>query len=734
MARPFAVIGLTLFFVMAVLLTLGVSAAVALGIGAGCLIAGLCAAVFRRRIGGKLPAVVLLTAAVAAALLAGTQLLRVRPAEAFAGQRAEVEALLTEEPEERYGKQYVSARILTVNEAPVDLQARLSLPIGTGARPYDRIRATVMFYLPGEGAEDRLTSYRAQGVYLAAYADRSGVTVLPREENAHRLAVGVISLRAWMRSALFRMLPNRYGRIAQAMILGEKHALTDADYAAFRLAGMLHLLCVSGLHLSIWTLVLRRVLRRLRVPPRVSAVLCMAFVLIFMGMTGFSYSVVRAGLMMLLYFAAELFLMERDGLNSFGFALTGLVLWQPYCVLHVGLLLSALSTLGLILEQMATPVARGFLEARGFHLPRLLRPVAQMLCASAAVFVFTLPVMLYVYGGVSGAMFLSNLVAAPVAGAAILLTATGAVVFSAGWPYLNLPGLLGGLLLKYLSRAAHTISALPHLSVCLPLDASCLLLAVLFLTLAVALTLASVRPKTLPWTSLLLCAVLLAGLVGGGLISRNETRLRVLDVGNGTAVLLTSRNRNYLIGAGGSARNGASEIRQAVQREGGRLRALLLPDVDETDSAYALELAQQFSPTVIADRLPYGFELFALPQTPFAGDYADGVVTLRMLRQEETQAVLIRTPDLTALICFDPLDRLPAEAGEAPVLVFRGDYPAGLSPSAVRFAAVNAENLRGVLLQSELQAQGIPAAATAECGDLLIRARNGKISVCRDSF
>ncbi|MBQ6267480.1 MAG: ComEC/Rec2 family competence protein [Clostridia bacterium] len=732
MARPFAVIGLNLFFVMAVLLTLGVSAAAALGIGVGCLAAGLCAVAVRRRIGGKLPAVLLLTAAVAALLLAGTQLLRVRPAEAFAGQSAEVEALLTGEPEARYGKQYVSARILTVNETPVDLQARLTLPIGTGARPYDRIRAAVTFYLPGEGTEDRLVSYRSQGVYLAAYTDRSGVTVLPREGHAHRLAVGVISLRAWLRSALFRMLPNRYGRIAQAMILGEKDALTDADYAAFRLAGMLHLLCVSGLHLSIWTLVLRRVLERLYVPPRLCTVLCMAFVLLFMGMTGFSYSVVRAGLMMLLYFAAELFLMQRDALNSLGFALTGLVLWQPYCVLHVGLLLSALSTLGLILEQMATPVMRDFLAARGFRLPRLLRPPAQMLCASAAVFVFTLPVMLYVYGGVNGAMFLSNLLAAPVAGAAILLTATGAVIFSAGWPYLNLPGLLGGLLLKYLSRAAHVISELPHLSVRLSQEASCLLLAVLFVILAVSLTLASVRLKTLRWSSLVFCVVLLVGLIGGGLIGRSETRLRVLDVGNGTAVLLSSRNRNYLIGAGGSTMTGASDIRQAVQREGGQLRALLLPDVAETDSAYALELAQQFSPTVIADRLPYGFELFALPQTPFAGVYADGDVVLQILRIEDTHAVLVRTPDLSALICFDPLDRLPAEAGDASVLVFRGDYPAGLSPEGVRFAAVNAENLRGVLLQSELQAQGIPAAATAECGDLLIRARNGKISVCRD--
>ncbi|MBR2731951.1 MAG: ComEC/Rec2 family competence protein [Clostridia bacterium] len=732
MSRPFAVIGLTVFFVSALLLTLDVSFTATVVIGAGCLAAGLAALAFCRRGGEKQLSLLLLTAAFAAFLIAGTQALRVRPAEAFADQKAEVEALLTGEAQERFGKHYVSARILTVNGAQVDLPARLTLPIGSGARPYDRVRATVNFYLPGEGEADRLVSYRSQGIFLAAYTDRSGVEVLPRAADSHRLAVSVISLRAWLRSALFRMLPNRFGRIAQAMILGEKDALADADYADFKLSGMLHLLCVSGLHLSIWSMAIRRLLLHLRVPPRVCAGICMLLVVLFMGLTGFSYSTVRAGLMLLLYFAAELFLMERDALNSFGFALTGLVLWQPYCVLHVGLLLSALSALGLILEQMALPTVRENLQAHGIRIPRLLRSPLRMLLATGVVFLFTLPVMLYVYGGVSGAMFLSNLVAAPVAGGAIVLTALGAAVFSAGWPFLNLPGFLGGLLLKYLSFAAHSIAGMPHLSVCLPRDGSCLLLAALFLTLAAGLVAAAFRPRVIRRAALAFGVVLLAGLIGGGVFSRSETRLRVLDVGNGTAVLLTCRSRNYLIGAGGSARNGASEIRQAVQREGGRLHALLLPAVEETNSAYALEIAQQYAPTVIADKLPYGLELFDLPRASLSAPFSDGDVTLQPRRIGESYAVLVKAPDLTALICFDPIDRLPSEAAHADLFVFRGDYPAALDPSAVDYAVVNAENLRGVLLQTELRAHGIDAAATAECGDLLIRARDGALTVSRE--
>ena len=733
MARPFAVIGLTLFFVTAVLLKLAVSLAALVGFGVGCLAVGLFALLRSRHGGSKLTTVVLLTAAVAAGLLAGTQFLRVQPAEAFAGQKAEVEALLTGEPEEYNGKQYVSVRIMTVNEMPADLQARLSLPLGVGARPYDSIRLTAVFYLPGEKDEDRLISYRSQGVFLAAYADRSGeITVLPRAADSHRLAVSVIAVRAWMRSALFRMLPNRYGRVAQAMILGEKSALSDADYMDFKLAGMLHLLCVSGLHLSIWAMALRRLLLHLRVPPRICAVLCILFVFLFLGVTGFSYSAVRAGLMLLLYFAAELFYLERDALNSFGFALTCLVLWQPYCVLNVGLLLSALSTLGLILEQMALPAVREFLSGHGIRIPRFLRAPAQMFCATAAVFVFTLPVMLTVYGGVNGAMFLSNLLAAPVAGGAIMLTMLGAILFCAGWPFLNLPGLLGGLLLKYLTFAAHRIAGLPHLSVQLSQEASAFLLFLLLLLLVCAVVIAVHHPHTLRFSVPILAAVLAAGLIAGGLSGRSETRLRVLDVGDGTAVLLTYRDGNYLIGAGGSAPNGVSGIRRAVQREGNRLRALLLPDAADPYSAYALEVVQQFSPTVIADRLPYGLTLFPFSQLPLSADYTDGDVALRTIRVDESEAVLAKTPDLTALICFDPVDRLPTEAADAQLLVLRGDSPPDLSPSAAQCVALNAEDPRGVAQQTVPNECAASVVATADCGDLLIRAKNGELSVCSE--
>lgn len=730
MARPVAVIGLTLFFAMAVLVTLGVPAAALFAFGGICLAGGAAVCLIPQLRRGKWAPVLLLSAAAACLLLALTQQLRVRPAEAFAGRTVQAEVLLTDEGELRNGVRYVPANAVRINGARVHLPMRLTLPQGIEAQPYDTVRAEVTFYLPGGDDADRLTSFRSEGIFLAGYAKDANLAVLPRQ-SGHRLALAVIHLRMWLRSALFRMLPNTYGKIADAMILGEKHALPEDVYAQFRQSGLLHLLCVSGLHLSIWTLTLQRLLRRLRVPVRIAAAVLMAWTLLYMALTGFSYSVVRSGVMMLLFLLGEFLALEKDSLNSLGAALLVIALLQPYAVVNVGLLMSALSTLGLILEQrFAAPALHHLFSRRRF--PAALRLPAEGVLTSAAVFVFTLPVSLYVYGGGNLAMFLSNLFTTVVAGPAILLTALGAVLFAAGWPYLNLPGLAGGFCIKYLHFVARRVASLSALSFQLPQDYACLLFAGVFLFVTAALLAGSGR-RLRRLSAALAAAVLVLGIVGGVVTGRTETRLRVVDVGNGTAALLTCHGRNYLIGAGGTTLFGASAIRSAVQREGGRLRLLLLPDATEANAAYASALVPSCLPATVAARDPAQVrQLLSLPCVPFSAPLTDGDVTLTPLMAGTSNAVLAETPDLTALICFDPASALPAAAAQAQILVFRGDYPVALPESAVQFAIINAENLRGVLLQTELNARGVPAAATAACGTLLIRARSGSISVCRE--
>ena len=87
------------------------------------------------------------------------------------------------------------------------------------------------------------------------------------------------------------------------------------------------------------------------------------------------------------------------------------------------------------------------------------------------------------------------------------------------------------------------------------------------------------------------------------------------------------------------------------------------------------------------------------------------------------------------MICFDYINeigKLPDEFLDFDVLICRGDYPKDIFSFKPEAVFINAENSRGVAVQNELISNGINAAATAGCGNIIIRADNGNISYYRE--
>ena len=77
-----------------------------------------------------------------------------------------------------------------------------------------------------------------------------------------------------------------------------------------------------------------------------SAACSMGFVLFFMGLAGFSPSVTRAGIMMLLYLGGFLLRREPDSLNSLGLAALVILFANPFAAADLGMLLSFSATAG----------------------------------------------------------------------------------------------------------------------------------------------------------------------------------------------------------------------------------------------------------------------------------------------------------------------------------------------------------------------------------------------------
>ena len=164
-------------------------------------------------------------------------------------------------------------------------------------------------------------------------------------------------------SAYWRFIPARIGaflreRISEiydrnsaaflfAVLTGDRSRLKQDIWfsSMLRSSGVAHCVAVSGMHLSFLVMFLYIILGR----GRLSACLCIAVTLLFMAMTGFSASVVRAGVMQIAVCGSQITRKQYDSLTALGLALIVLLILNPYCIRNAGMILSFSSTLGILL-------------------------------------------------------------------------------------------------------------------------------------------------------------------------------------------------------------------------------------------------------------------------------------------------------------------------------------------------------------------------------------------------
>ncbi len=155
-------------------------------------------------------------------------------------------------------------------------------------------------------------------------------------------------LNSFLSTKLRNAIKGDEGRLAAAMLLGDRSALTDEMYRDFSRAGLSHYLAVSGLHVSIITGIVSFILMKLRMRRSVRNLLITLFALFYLCLLGFPISAVRAVLMLLAVFLAYSMGELSDSLNALGIAATVIILVTPMAVFDKSFILSFCATLGIV--------------------------------------------------------------------------------------------------------------------------------------------------------------------------------------------------------------------------------------------------------------------------------------------------------------------------------------------------------------------------------------------------
>jgi competence protein ComEC len=296
------------------------------------------------------------------------------------------------------------------------------------------------------------------------------------------------SVRSGLQRAA-RPLPSLPRGLLPGLVDGDTSQLDPVLAERFRVAGLTHLVAVSGTNCSILIGAVALVLRRLLASPRTIAVLGGAVLVGFVVIARPSPSVLRAAVL-----AASVLI---------------LLCWQPTLAVDLGFAMSVTATAALLL------IAPGWATAlRRRGMPAGL---AEALAVAAAAHIVTAPLVVGISGRVSLVAIAANLLAEPVVATATVLGVLAAVLSVLWMPAATGSAELAGWPCRWLVWVAEYFGSLPGASV--------------------------------PWPAGLGGGALLCAVTGAGaLLARRAAPRRLLSVGVAVAVLVQIPVRSIVTG------------------------------------------------------------------------------------------------------------------------------------------------------------------------------------------
>lgn len=175
------------------------------------------------------------------------------------------------------------------------------------------------------------------------------------------------ALRDRLIHAVNGLLPPEQASLLMAMTLGERSGIPRRITEAFTTSGTYHILAISGLNVSLLAGALFFLLKAVRVPLRVSALLSMSLITFYAGLAGGGASVVRAAVMADVYLLGLVLDREADSLNTLALSALGLLLWQPLYLFDVGFQLTFVATGAIVVAVNRLPSLHCRCLAMGCH-------------------------------------------------------------------------------------------------------------------------------------------------------------------------------------------------------------------------------------------------------------------------------------------------------------------------------------------------------------------------------
>lgn len=316
------------------------------------------------------------------------------------------------------------------------------------------------YIIPSESRNYKGFNYReylkTKKIYGTIKSSNNKIKVLEKR-NLNPILILSNNIRNAIIQKSQRILPDKTSNLLIGILLGNKLGISEEIIEDFKKSNLSHMLAVSGAHTSYVILGIGYILNKSKISKKWVYIVIILMLIIFMFITNFTPSVIRACLMGILAIGAKIFYRKSDIITSMSLSLLITLIINPFEINEIGLQLSYLGTLGIILFNRNIETLLSKLKIN--------KKIIKLLAVTFSAQIMIMPIMAFRFNSISLTFFISNLLASPILGLIIILGFITIFISFISFSLAKLLAIVLNLGLELLILIANIISQIPFSSI-----------------------------------------------------------------------------------------------------------------------------------------------------------------------------------------------------------------------------------------------------------------------------
>lgn len=336
----------------------------------------------------------------------------------FAGQSIQITGVIREEPQIK-----ILPNGLTQMRFVVNVQGEMSggiiltyypkegdeLPT---ARIGDKISASgtlkLLHNYNNPGQIDSVTRMKANGITARMSAGKQGIKIEEVEGGLRIKFLRVVAeIREHYRASMSEVMSREDAAAIFAMLFGGYAGLNPELVEDFQTTGIVHILSVSGSHMSILAMATAWLCLLFRLPRGLTFAIGLFVIGTYAILSGLLPQVLRSAMMGILIFFAKTLDAEAEGARLLTLTATAMLINQPLLLFDISFQLSFTATAGLM--YLSEDLRDAFSDS-SLHIPNFFSEPASMTIAAQLA---SLPVIVWYFNQISLSSVLANVFVMP---------------------------------------------------------------------------------------------------------------------------------------------------------------------------------------------------------------------------------------------------------------------------------------------------------------------------------